>query len=183
MLKKLPMYITWIRVFLTPILVCAFYIPLPFTNWLVFAIFVLAGISDALDGWIARVFGGVSDFGAFFDPVADKLMVCVAMVLLSVQYDSVWMTLACTIIIGREVIVSALREWNAKEGLSEQSKVSIWGKLKTLSQFSAISFLFIGEQVLFINTVLIGYLLMIIAVILTLFSMSHYFYLTYQQSK
>lgn len=183
MLKKLPLYLTWFRVFLVPLLVLVFYLQWTDANWLAFYVFAIAGVSDGLDGWLARNFGGVSEFGAFFDPVADKLMICVAMILLTLQYQSIWMTLACALIIGREIVVSALREWNAKQGLSAKSKVSIWGKLKTITQFVATSFLLIGEQVGFINTVIVGHVLLAFAVALTLFSMSHYFYLTYEQSK
>jgi CDP-diacylglycerol--glycerol-3-phosphate 3-phosphatidyltransferase len=183
MLKRLPIYITWFRVFLIPLLLYAFFSDWESANWIGFYIFLIAGLSDGLDGWLARVFDGSSEFGAFFDPVADKLMVSVAMILLCLQYQSVWITVACAVIIGREIVISALREWNAKRGLSEQSSVSIWGKLKTLAQFFAISFLLIGEQVGFINTMLIGNILLSIAVFLTLFSMVHYFFLTLQKTK
>ena len=182
MVKKLPVYITWFRVILVPVLVIAFYSGLDYANWLTFYVFVFASVSDFLDGWLARTFDSISEFGSFFDPVADKLMVCVCMILLSIQHESVWMTTACTIIVGREIVVSALREWNAKQGLSSQSSVSIWGKLKTIFQCLAIGFLLVGEQVGIINTVFIGNTLLVPAVILTLTSMIHYFYLTYKES-
>ncbi len=135
---NLPNILTVLRVLLIPILVAAWFLPMKFAGQLTAGIFLLAAITDWLDGWLARRWQQESAFGAFLDPVADKLMVAAALVLLVDAFDSAWVTLAAMIIIGREIVVSALREWMSEIGQRAQVAVSWLGKLKTTAQMVAI---------------------------------------------
>ena len=106
----------------------AFYLSGPYAGFLSALIFLIAAITDWLDGWLARTLNQESEFGAFMDPVADKLIVATALVLLVAHYDNIWITLAAMVIIGREILVSALREWMARSGRSESVAVTIVAK-------------------------------------------------------
>ena len=136
---NIPNALTMMRIFLIPVLVLVFY--LPFANHLLVAaiIFAVAAITDWLDGYLARRLGQTSAFGAFLDPVADKLMVAVALVLLVERHDTILFTLAACVIIGREIVISALREWMAALGARTSVAVSYIGKVKTAFQMVAIT--------------------------------------------
>ena len=169
----LPTWLTLLRIVMIPVLVLVFYLPYTWTNFASAAIFGLAAITDWLDGWIARRYGLESAFGAFLDPVADKLMVAVALVLLAAEHSNLWLTLSAAIIIGREIVVSALREWMAELGARAQVAVSRLAKWKTAAQMVALVIL-LANPPTFTLWVLIGYALLIIAAVLTLWSMVQY---------
>ncbi|MCY4427414.1 MAG: CDP-diacylglycerol--glycerol-3-phosphate 3-phosphatidyltransferase [Halieaceae bacterium] len=138
---NIPNSLTITRVGLIPLLVLVFYWPFEHHRLLAASIFALAAITDWLDGYLARKLGQLTRFGAFLDPVADKLMVTVALVLLVEQQASLLFTLAACVIIGRELVMSALREWMAEQGQSGSVAVSRAGKVKTFVQMLAIFFL------------------------------------------
>ena len=174
---SLPNILTWGRILLIPLLIVVFYIPdgmLAFSgkNLTAALIFTLAAITDWLDGYLARRFNQTTRFGAFLDPVADKLMVTTALVIL-VWLDRVGIFVAA-IIIGRELAISALREWMAIIGESRGVAVSYIGKLKTGAQMIAIILLFLFEPIYFIPTYILGTILVYIAVVLTVWSMFYY---------
>ena len=135
---NLPNVLTLLRVILIPVLVVVWFLPLSYAGELAAAVFLLASVTDWADGWLARRWSQESAFGAFLDPVADKLMVATALVLLVDAFNSTWVTLAALIIIGREIVVSALREWMAELGARGQVAVSWLGKVKTATQMVAI---------------------------------------------
>jgi CDP-diacylglycerol--glycerol-3-phosphate 3-phosphatidyltransferase/cardiolipin synthase len=137
-------------------------------------IFSLAGITDALDGYLARKLNQTSSLGAFLDPVADKLMVAVALVLLVQQDPNLLLALAAAIIIGREITVSALREWMAEIGARSKVAVSVLGKIKTITQLLAIGFLIFKNSVFGLPVYQIGLVLLYIASFLTIISMFQY---------
>jgi|TARA_B110000305_G_scaffold81876_1_gene92203 cardiolipin synthase len=177
MRSSLPNLLTWGRIFLIPMLICVFYIPdlvLPSSekNLTAAFIFTLAAITDWLDGFLARKFNQTTRFGAFLDPVADKLMVTTALVIL-VWLDRVGIFVAA-IIIGRELAISALREWMALIGESRGVAVSFVGKLKTAAQMVSIILLFLYEPIYFVPTYELGTLLVYVAVVLTVWSMFYY---------
>ena len=138
------------------------------------AIFWLAGFTDWLDGYLARVLDQGTPFGAFLDPVADKLMVATALVLLVEQQDNSVFTVAAMIIIGREIVISALREWMAELGKSASVAVSFIGKAKTLAQMTAIFALLLAGPQMPSYVLDVGYLLLYLAAALTLWSMTVY---------
>lgn len=135
---NLPNILTIVRVVLIPVLVAVWYLPVAWYGAAAALIFGAAAVTDWLDGWLARRWSQESAFGAFLDPVADKLMVATALVLLVDAFDSVLVTLAAMIIIGREIVVSALREWMSELGERGQVAVSWLGKVKTATQMIAI---------------------------------------------
>jgi len=171
---NLPNLLTWTRIVLIPLLIGVFYLPLADErqNLLATCIFVIAALTDWLDGWLARRLGQSSAFGAFLDPVADKLMVASALVML-VQLDRVDAIIA-VIIIGREIAISALREWMAKIGASKGVAVSFVGKLKTTAQMVAIPMLLYRDDLFGLPITRIGDWLIWLAVLLTLWSMGYY---------
>ncbi|HEY4555255.1 MAG TPA: CDP-diacylglycerol--glycerol-3-phosphate 3-phosphatidyltransferase [Lysobacter sp.] len=143
-----PTMLTLMRIVLIPVLVLVFYLPFKWTNFAAAFVFALASLTDWLDGWIARRYNMFSAFGAFLDPVADKLMVAVALLLIVQKHPSVWMALWAAVIIGREIAVSALREWMAELGQRATVKVAAIGKIKTIVQMVALTILlcFVPEQ-------------------------------------
>lgn len=175
---NLPTLLTWLRIILIPLFMGIYYLPLhmlsmPDKNLLATGFFVLAAVTDWLDGYLARALNQTSAFGAFLDPVADKLMVAAALVML-VQLDRADPALAA-IIIGREITISALREWMAELGARKSVAVSYVGKLKTAAQMAAITALLYDLPLLpGIATRLVGEVLLVIAVVLTLWSMVYY---------
>lgn len=170
----IPTMLTLIRILLIPVLVVVFYLPWPASNQLAVMVFVLAAMTDWADGWVARKFSMSSKLGAFLDPVADKLMVAVALVLILQANPTLIMALCAAIIIGREITVSALREWMASIGQSAKVRVMWIGKLKTVAQMAAIGFCLYAEDLLFLPVFLIGQWLLVIAAGLTLVSMTMY---------
>lgn len=133
-----PTWLTLARIMMIPLLVVVFYLPLGWTNFASAAIFGLAAITDWLDGWIARRFHQYSAFGAFLDPVADKLMVAVALILIVQGHPTAWMAFWAAVIVGREIAVSALREWMAELGQRATVRVAAIGKIKTVVQMVAL---------------------------------------------
>lgn len=182
---NLPIFLTWLRVALIPVCVAVFFLPDSILlqhhrNLAGALIFGLAGATDWLDGYLARRLGQTSAFGAFLDPVADKLIVAAALILL-VQLGRTegWMAM---IIIGREIAISALREWMAEQGRSGSVAVAYIGKLKTTAQMVAIFLLlYAGPVVPGIDTLILGNIFMIVAIILTLWSMAYYLQMAAKQ--
>ncbi|NIR58338.1 MAG: CDP-diacylglycerol--glycerol-3-phosphate 3-phosphatidyltransferase, partial [Gammaproteobacteria bacterium] len=134
----LPNILTWLRIALIPVFVLVFYLPTPASNELSALVFALAGATDWLDGYFARRLKLSSPFGAFLDPVADKLMVAVVLILLVEQDPRPLLAIPAAVIVGREIVVSALREWMAELGKRTHVAVSIIGKVKTLAQMIAL---------------------------------------------
>ncbi|MDQ3617268.1 MAG: CDP-diacylglycerol--glycerol-3-phosphate 3-phosphatidyltransferase [Pseudomonadota bacterium] len=165
-----PTMITLLRIVLIPVLVLVFYLPFKWTNVAAAAIFAFASLTDWLDGWIARRYNQFSTFGAFLDPVADKLMVAIALMLTVQKHPTVWMTLWAAVIIGREIAVSALREWMAEVGQRAKVKVAGIGKIKTIVQMVALVCLLYQERFLGLPIFLIGEWLLAAAALLTLWS-------------
>lgn len=166
--------LTLLRIVMIPVLVVAFYLPWSESNKLTVAVFVLAAVTDWADGWIARRFSMSSRLGAFLDPVADKLMVAVALVLIIQATPSILIALSGAIIIGREITVSALREWMAQLGEGGRVSVMNIGKLKTVAQLVAIGFCLYREPLFGLPILTIGHALLVVAAVLTLISMSMY---------
>ena len=133
-----PTMLTLLRILLIPVLVLVFYLPYHWTNFAAAVVFALAAITDWLDGWIARRYNQYSAFGAFLDPVADKLMVAVALFLIVQGHPTPWMAFWAAVIVGREIAVSALREWMAELGQRAQVRVAALGKIKTIVQMVAL---------------------------------------------
>jgi len=174
---NLPNLLTWLRIILIPLFVGIFYfekswVSAPNQNLVATIIFTVAAITDWLDGWLARKLDQTSAFGAFLDPVADKLMVAAALITL-VQLERVDGIIAL-IIIGRELAISALREWMAKIGASKSVAVSFLGKIKTVSQMIAIPLLLYHDRIGAFSPQRVGTWLIYIAALLTLLSMAYY---------
>jgi len=175
---NIPTSLTWLRIVLIPVFVGIYYVPDAWLgpaarNWSGMTVFALAALTDWLDGYLARRWGETSAFGAFLDPVADKLMVAAALILL-VQQERAPAYLAM-IIIGREIAISALREWMAQLGAGRKTAVAFIGKVKTVAQMTAIIALLLWEPVIpGISTPILGIVALWIAAILTLWSMIHY---------
>ncbi|QIB67778.1 CDP-diacylglycerol--glycerol-3-phosphate 3-phosphatidyltransferase [Kineobactrum salinum] len=172
---NIPNTLTIMRILLIPVLVVVFY--MPFRHHLLVAalIFTVAAVTDWLDGYLARRLGQMTKFGAFLDPVADKLMVAVALVLLVERHDTKLLTLAACVIIGREIVVSALREWMAELGQRTSVAVSYIGKVKTAFQMIAIIGLLAIDPVRGDSWLLAAsYLMLYLSAVLTLWSMIIY---------
>lgn len=175
---NLPNALTWMRIVMIPLFVGVYYFPstwltLPEKNLIATVLFTVAAITDLLDGYLARKLNQVSAFGAFLDPVADKLMVAAALIML------VWLGRAesylAIVIIGREIAISALREWMAQLGKTKNVAVAFIGKVKTASQMTAIIALLLWEPVIpGVSTPLLGAIALWVAAVLTLWSMFHY---------
>ncbi|MEO5765095.1 MAG: CDP-diacylglycerol--glycerol-3-phosphate 3-phosphatidyltransferase [Casimicrobiaceae bacterium] len=178
MVFNLPIALTWLRIILIPVFVAVYYLPDSWLspvgkNWTAMSVFAFAAITDWLDGFLARRLGETSAFGAFLDPVADKLMVGAALILL-VQLGRAEAYLAI-IIIGREIAISALREWMAQIGRSRNVAVAFVGKIKTIAQMTALIALLLWEPLIpGVSTPFLGTAALWIAAVLTLWSMFHY---------
>jgi CDP-diacylglycerol---glycerol-3-phosphate 3-phosphatidyltransferase len=170
----IPTYLTLLRIALIPLLVIVFYLPWPHTNLACTAIFFIAGFTDWLDGYLARKMGLETSFGAFLDPVADKLMVAVVLILIVGQEANPYIAIPSAIIIGREITIASLREWMAEIGQRAKVNVSQLGKWKTSAQMLAIGFLLYGDNLAGMPVRTIGYGLLYIAALLTLWSMINY---------
>ena len=175
---SLPMLLTWARIAMVPLVVGVFYLPdawiaPSWKNITACSLFTLAAITDAFDGYLARRYGQTSQLGAFLDPVADKLMVCAALVVLLGlgRIDA----LVALVIIGREIAVSALREWMAQIGASRSVAVSSLGKIKTVAQMIAIPVLLFHDPLFgVIDLRPLGTALIYLAAVLTTYSMLYY---------
>lgn len=170
---NIPTGLTYVRIALIPLLVLVFYLPFTGHYWVTGFVFSIAALTDWLDGYLARKLHQDSSFGAFLDPVADKLLVVVGLVILVENQASFWFSLPALIIIGREIVVSALREWVAKTGASQNLTVSKLAKIKTLSQLIALIMLLAFPKGPWILNAL-GYVLLYLAAILTVSSMVQY---------
>jgi CDP-diacylglycerol--glycerol-3-phosphate 3-phosphatidyltransferase len=179
---NLPNALTWLRILMIPGILVLFYVlPYPWADPATCAAFALAGITDTLDGYYARKLGQTSRLGAFLDPVADKLIVAAALILI-VSRDPRWfMAIIAIVIIGREIAVSALREWMAEIGARGRIKVNILGKYKTIMQIVGLSFLLFRQTVLDIPVYKLGLVLIAVAVVLTLWSMVVYLRLAWPE--
>ena len=179
---NLPNALTWLRISMIPAIVgLFFYLPDPWAGPAACAAFALAGITDTLDGYYARKLGLTSRLGAFLDPVADKLIVAAALVLI-VSKDPRWfVAITAIVIIGREIAVSALREWMAEIGATGRIKVSVLAKYKTIMQIVGLSLLLYREDLFFIPTYDLGLVLTAIAAVLTLWSMILYMRLAWPE--
>ncbi len=172
---NIPNTLTLLRIILIPVLVLVFYLPYSWSHVAAASIFAVAGITDWLDGYLARKLNQSTPFGAFLDPVADKMMVSIALVLLVESHASPWFTFPAMIIVGREIIISALREWMAELGEKASVAVSYLAKIKTTVQIVAITVMLavgVGDYggTLYFS----GYALLYIAAFLTLWSMLIY---------
>ncbi len=166
--------LTLIRIAAIPVVVICFFSPLPYARPIAGIVFGIAAITDLFDGYVARRYQQVSRFGEFLDPVADKLMVAIVLVLL-VQQDPDWyVDIIAIIIIGREITISALREWMATIGERANVAVSWGGKIKTTLQMFGIAFMVYEEPILGIDIYAVGFLLLLAAVGMTLWSMFVY---------
>ena len=169
---NIPNLLTLARIVFIPLLVVLFYLPFTWSMPLAAALFALAAVTDWLDGYLARRWDQSTPFGAFLDPVADKLMVAVALALLIERYEAIWLTLPALVIIGREIVISALREWMAEMGQRGQVAVSWIGKVKTTLQMIALLVLLAfapGTPI-----ALLGVATLYVAALLTLWSMYLY---------
>lgn len=174
---NIPMLLTWVRIVLIPLVVGVYFLPDHILsesarNWTGAWIFVVAAITDAVDGYLARKWNQTSAFGAFLDPVADKLMVGAALIVL-VDLGRIGPFIAL-IIIGREITISALREWMASIGARNSVAVNSLGKLKTIAQMTAIPMLLTDQFWFWIDFHLLGSLLIYVAALLTVWSMCYY---------
>ncbi|THU05504.1 CDP-diacylglycerol--glycerol-3-phosphate 3-phosphatidyltransferase [Lampropedia puyangensis] len=172
---NLPTLLTLSRIVAIPLIVVVYYLPIEIAlaNWIAAILFIVFAITDWLDGYLARKLGQASAFGAFLDPVADKFLVCAALLLLvHLQRIDVFVAL---IIIGREIAISALREWMAQIGAAKSVAVHMIGKVKTTVQMIAIPFLLLdGPLLTLLHTRFVGQILLWVAAVLTIWSMIYY---------
>lgn len=180
---NVPLSLTLLRLALIPLVVLFFYIPTVWAHMVAALIFMIAGITDWLDGYFARKLKQISKFGAFLDPVVDKLVVVSALVLLVSNPYFHFITLPALIIVGREIIVSALREWMAELGKRTSVAVSYIGKVKTTLQIIAIIFLLAADPIQPNWILYSGYLLLYAAAILTLWTMILYLKISWSDLK
>lgn len=178
---NIPNLLTLLRILLVPVFVVAYYLPVGWSHLLVTGLFVAGALTDWLDGYLARRLNQHSALGAFLDPVADKLVVATALVLLVADprlaerlVDGRLFAVTVAIIVGREITVSALREWMAELGHRATVAVSVLGKLKTISQMLAIGLLLYREPILGLPVFRSGEILLYVAAVLTLWSMVLY---------
>ncbi|HWT16721.1 MAG TPA: CDP-diacylglycerol--glycerol-3-phosphate 3-phosphatidyltransferase [Patescibacteria group bacterium] len=170
----IPNLLTLFRIALVPILVATFYLDFKGAHIIAAVMFAVGAITDWLDGWIARRFGQMSAFGAFLDPVADKLTVTVTLFLIVQADPSPLMAIVCAVIVGREITISALREWMSEIGERKHVSVAGIGKIKTIVQMVAISFLLWREPILGLGIYVIGQWLLFVAAFLTIWSAAIY---------
>ena len=183
MYVTLPTFLTLLRIVLIPIFVGVFYLPVSWSNLVCTLLFGVAALTDWLDGYLARRLQQTSAFGAFLDPVADKLIVAAALVLLVQAIPSPWMAVAAAIIIGREIAISALREWMAQLGNRGVVAVSMIGKFKTTAQMIALFLLLYRDPIVGFPTLEVGMGCLFVAAALTLWSMAHYLFAAWQVLK
>jgi CDP-diacylglycerol---glycerol-3-phosphate 3-phosphatidyltransferase len=178
---NVPNTLTWLRILMIPGIIILFYLPFDWSSPAVGIGFALAGITDTLDGYYARKLGQTSRLGAFLDPVADKLIVATALVLI-VSKDPKWyVVITAVVIIGREIAVSALREWMAEIGARGRIKVSVLAKYKTIMQITGLSMLLFRRDLFALPIYQIGLVLTAIAAVLTLWSMVQYLRLAWPE--
>ncbi|MCV2518611.1 MAG: CDP-diacylglycerol--glycerol-3-phosphate 3-phosphatidyltransferase [Candidatus Lightella neohaematopini] len=172
---NIPTWLTVFRVLVIPLFIFIFYLPFGWSRLCCIIMFIIASITDWFDGFLARRWKQTSNFGAFLDPVADKVMVSVVLVLISDQLHYWLITLPSSIIIAREIIISALREWLARLGKNNNVPVTIISKIKTTIQIIAITTLLYQSDNYIV--LIIGMIFLYIALILTFYSMLKYLYI------
>lgn len=170
----IPTIITLIRILAIPVIVMAFYLPFEWNNIIAAVIFLLAALSDWLDGYLARNLHQATRFGAFLDPVADKLIVATVLVLVVSECGMAYLAVPAAVIIGREIVVSALREWMAEIGKHTSVSVRYIGKIKTTFQFIALLLLLLSVRTPFGYAYVTGVLCLYVAAVLTIWSMVIY---------
>ena len=171
---NVPNILTLFRIGLIPVFTVVFYLPFNWSNQVACMIFIIAAITDLLDGFLARKLQQTSKLGAFLDPVADKLMVAVALVLLVERNPGILLTLPAAVIVCREIAVSALREWMAELGARSKVAVSVYGKIKTIAQMTALPMLIYAMPLYGFPVYGAGLALLYVAAGLTLVSMCQY---------
>lgn len=169
---NIPNILTTFRILMIPVCVGVYYLPVEWAYLAAATIFVLAAVTDWFDGYLARKLDQSTPFGAFLDPVADKLIVAAALVVLVESYGTMWLTLPAVVIVGREIVISALREWMAELGKRASVAVSILGKLKTTVQMVAITVLLASPPGEWLAA--LGLIMLQVAAALTLWSMVVY---------
>jgi CDP-diacylglycerol--glycerol-3-phosphate 3-phosphatidyltransferase len=174
MLWNLPNTLTWLRIAAIPLIILLFFMPYPWSDPAAGLLFAAAGITDSLDGYFARRLGQTSRLGAFLDPVADKLVVAVALVLLISKDTRALIVLTAVVIIGREITISALREWMAEIGARRKVAVSQLGKMKTVLQMVGLAMMLYRAPILSLPIYRIGVALIELAAAATLVSMAAY---------
>ena len=183
MKSNLPTWLTLLRIALLPVIVVVFYLDYVWARPLSCLIFTIAGITDWLDGYLARLWRVESRFGAFLDPVADKLMVSTVLILI-VEFDqSPWLTIPAIVIIGREITVSALREWMAEMGQRGKVAVGWLGKVKTTAQITALGMLLFLYDFLGLPIYQMGIVALYVAAALTIWSMVGYMQAAFSDEK
>ncbi len=168
---NIPNILSLLRLFLIPVFVIVFYLPYHWSAFGAAVVFCIASVTDWLDGMLARKLGQTSRFGAFIDPVADKVLVATALILITEYYHSVWITIPAVTMIAREIIISALREWMAEIGKRASVAVSWIGKVKTMTQMlSLLALVWRYDEWM----IWLGYLSIYVATVLTYWSMVQY---------
>ncbi len=181
MMKKMNFatQLTVFRVLLIPLYLVICFLDFPFSNWVAWGIFAIASITDFFDGYVARKYNQSSKLGAMLDPVADKLLITVVLISLVTKHsaglEGIFIMICAVIIIGREILISALREFMAGLNIRNAVAVQYIGKVKTTAQIFALGFLIVYEKTWFIPTKQIGWGLLFIAAVLTVWSMVDYF--------
>jgi len=175
MILNIPTLLTLFRLLIIPIIIAVFFADLAHDNLILFGLFLLAASSDWLDGYLARNLNQVTRFGSFLDPVADKILVSISLILLLSEDPNKIFTFAVIIIVAREIIISGLREWMSKVGESDKVNITFLGKLKTALQMFGISFMFYRLPLFGVDVYHIGMILIILATMLTIWSMINYF--------
>lgn len=169
---NIPNLLTLLRLILIPVCVVVYYVPAQWAYLVTAILFTVAAVTDWFDGYLARKWGQTTPFGAFLDPVADKLIVAAALVILVERHETVWLTIPAVIIIGREIVISALREWMAEVGKRSSVAVNMIGKVKAAAQMTSIIVLL--SQVPGTDLAIIGIVALQVASVLTLWSMVVY---------
>lgn len=169
---NIPNLLTLLRVVLIPVCVVMYYVPAEWAYMATAILFSIAAVTDWFDGYLARKWGQTTPFGAFLDPVADKLIVAAVLVVLVERHASFWLTIPAVIIIGREIVISALRQWMAEVGSNASVAVNMIGKVKTTMQMIAIIVLLSQAPGTTLST--IGIVVLQVAAVLTLWSMIVY---------
>jgi CDP-diacylglycerol--glycerol-3-phosphate 3-phosphatidyltransferase/cardiolipin synthase len=170
----IPNLLTLLRIALIPVLFIVFWLPFEWAKPVSAIMFTIAALTDWFDGYLARRLEQYSSFGEFLDPVADKLMVVAALILILSSKPEIWMAIPIVIIIGREIVISALREWMAEIGKRAAVNVSMLGKVKTTFQMFAIAFLLYEQPLFGLHIYWLGFVLLQIAAVLTVLSMLIY---------
>ncbi|WP_373016942.1 CDP-diacylglycerol--glycerol-3-phosphate 3-phosphatidyltransferase [Thiomicrorhabdus sp.] len=173
--QSIPMMMTWSRVVLIPVFLICYYAPIEDARFWAGLAFMIAAITDWFDGFLARKLGSDSKLGAFLDPVADKLIVAAALIVVAAEYhDNIWVIISAVLIMMREVGISALREWMAENNAREVVAVSKLGKIKTASQLAALTWLLYGGELWGVDWGALGFPMLYFAAFLTVVTWVQY---------